>query len=531
MQLQPHSHHVRDSFDDLNDLMQSTLSATRMSGHPIFTFTPKMTISDLFIKHLPWADRQYHNCRACLAFLNKYGSAVILMGKDAQPILLLWDMPNVPRKYRATFDRVRTELNNDLREQGAAVLEPLVTSQFMGHTPTGQFTHFSLRDPAPFSQDKLHKFRDAEQRLKYANYTPTLLATAEQILQVGGFRRAASVEPQINFLIEYYNADPANRKLLLVKASEALTHPNSSMIGTLLDDLLKGKSIDACTKAFNDKMDPLKYQRPTAPVSAQVLKQAEQLFADDPRLQVALHRCFLQREHIPQDALLWLPSSTAQKDAPVPAVFSTVPVKGKSVKKQILAEKSMTYAVFARDILPRAACIEWKNPGDSQLATLVQSVPRLDGYDAGLMLRWDGEVQRNTASWWFHSKVQASSTFGMNDQWQEVRGIIKSPAAWHNRQGDTYGRDVFFVLKGAGRNFSTHSGLFPELLRGELHPFKRVIELHNNNNSSQRSKFWVTSLADWGTALGVGLEKPVDDLLRVTFHDGLQGLYRLTGLE
>ena len=71
-------------------------------------------------------------------------------------------------------------------------------------------------------------------------------------------------------------------------------------------------------------------------------------------------------------------------------------------------------------------------------------------------------------------------------QYVKVNAITYDPSHWYNDDNKHHGIQLIFILNGAKDNGKiTGIGLFPEILRNELHEVRSVIESYSNNSSIQ----------------------------------------------
>ena len=160
----------------------------------------------------------------------------------------------------------------------------------------------------------------------------------------------------------------------------------SSMVGTLLQDIVAGSSFADISCPPSDKMHPLQYQRPQAAPSAGNIAQAEKTI-EVLKSAGSLERRFARLEEI---ELIWSPAAPAPKPAEVRGgVFSHIAPKGKRHIGEVnLPTITMTWDKFQREVLPTAQEIEFYiTPYRSSYIALVTAV----NLDAPPILQWDTE--------------------------------------------------------------------------------------------------------------------------------------------
>ena len=251
-------------------------------------------------------------------------------------------------------------------------------------------------------------------------------------------------------------------------------HVSSSMIGTLLDDIEDGLDFEVVKRKFNEKMDPLHYMRPQVAPSAGNVARAEKIVAEL-GLENSLKRRFARLDEI----------ETIWKPVDIPAatystgVFAGIKTKESDDKKRndiIPSTVTMTWEKFRRTVLPTAKKIEclaerYKN----SYVALVTA----DDFNAPPIILWDNEERRNPFSWYMYSDGSTSSQWNLpSSTYVEVTGITLQPNMWQPGY-EHIGEGVIFILKGCRDTMNKSSGLFPEVMRGELREVRATIEAYS----------------------------------------------------
>src|SRR5262249_16422363 len=135
--------------------------------------------------------------------------------------------------------------------------------------------------------------------------------------------------------------------LAVATAPAGFCHVRSSVVGSLLEDIQDGKPFDAVKRAFDEKMSPLQYQRPTAPPSDGNIKQAEEPGAK-PGSAGALRRRYARLEDL---QTIWRPF--AEPEATPDGVFGHLREKKRDAPLRATGS-TMTWEKFARTVLPNA---------------------------------------------------------------------------------------------------------------------------------------------------------------------------------
>lgn len=443
-----------------------------------------------YLASFPEETRQSHNCNTCRHFISRYG-ALVTVSEEGFVRSALWDETLAPPEYRNSVMQLR------LAVEGAPVLMAFYSSApALGTAQTGPWRHICVplpaarqhtrRDltPGQLAAEKLEDYKNMQRAL--AEYKVPALTLAVGLLESETMYRSDKVLGPAKWLLELQHKLAGTARVLrpnvlwraVATAPAGFCHPRSSMIGTLLDDLAAGKSIDAASKAFAEKMHPLRYQRPQAAPSEGTIAQAEKM-VEKLGIQRSLERRHITGAH--ELKTLWLPRRAEDQQRPssvAKPVFGGLRAKGaRSPEKAIVPGTTpITWAKFYDTVLPDALGISFLAPahghGYCGLLTAVHA-------DAPPILRWDSLEARNTVSWYVRSNGRSARSMGLiPDAWTTVTALSFTPPMWATGTSHDY-VGVIFLLDGAREMEKTQSNLFPEILRFELHGVRSVIEAHS----------------------------------------------------
>ena len=277
-------------------------------------------------------------------------------------------------------------------------------------------------------------------------------------------------------VLESINGAPSGRrKNLLMKAvysaPTGFCHVRSSMIGTLLDDLKAGTSLDVAKRKFKEKMDPLAYMRTSAPIKAGAVKQAEALF-ETMGLAPALQR---RRAGIADLELLWSPSVASrvgQAAAGSGGVFGHLLESSATTPAVVISPKKFTLEKFRKDVLPFAEKLQvYVRDGHARGITgLTTAVDR----EAPRLFQWESPVS------WYLYVSGGLAQWNLQVGWTDVTGITFTPNMYNGQEEKPPYTSKAAIILLAGAKDIRHPGLclFPELLRSELRPVRAVVEAH-----------------------------------------------------
>lgn len=475
-------HGIQDRGHGYEEFRRSLAEIISSLKAPLYTtdLTPSQ-IKAAFLDNLPY-DLEVYDCHACLSFLSRYGGLVAIGDNGVQWPALWGSVTILPY-----FENARLALWN-LAER-ARVTGVFVSSQSVWGTPeTPPWTHLygvppsSLVWPtngAQTARQKAREYRENCRMLPEALYEyRSVLSDAERVLRSESLARHDKFIEQVRWLIALRESldEGLTARLktnLLYRAAATAPagwcHVKSSMIGSLLDDLKAGLSFDMVRRRFNEKMHPLKYQRPQL-VKEGNIDQAETLI-NRLGLRDSLKRRFAHLEDID---CFWYPQVT-YGPAPggsrvivaqdTPGVFDHIrPVK-RPQKGVVLPVQTMTWVKFLNTVLPIAHRLELLlSLGRLPLCAMTAPVYP----EAPPLLRWDSGI-----AWYLYHGGSTPQDWNLAPGYVEVTGLAGHP--------DLGAREklVFFLLKWARDLRYTAGGtFFPEFLRGDLYAVRSTLEAY-----------------------------------------------------
>ena len=476
-----------DCYDDLlASIRLSFNTAISNIREPLFTTDADMRtqtdLYDIFLSNLPEEARQHYNCRTCRNFVNRYGGIVrVAAGGYLHPVM--WG--KVPEFFDNAVAAVRQHVHN------SKITGVFITDEKRLGTPkTGMWEHMSVDIP----KDKRHRspIQTAEQKMaeKHEDFKMLMSAirkyrletveTAVNLLRSDSLYRGNKVLGIAEWFLKIKQMIPMNTNLIwkeVATCPAGFCHVSSSMIGTLLDDIEDGLDFEVVKRKFNEKMDPLHYMRPQVAPGAGNVARAEKIVAEL-GLENSLKRRFARLDEI---ETIWKPM-----DIPATTnsggVFAGLKTKETAEKKRddiIPSAVTMTWEKFRRTVLPTAKKIELMTRAcKNGYAALVTA----HDFNAPPIILWDNEERRNPFSWYMYSGGSYP------DQWNlpssahvEVTGITLQPNMWQPGY-EHIGEGVIFILKGCKDSMNKSSGLFPEVMRGELREVRATIEAYSKEH-------------------------------------------------
>ncbi len=435
------------------------------------------------------ASKQHHNCRACRSFIERYGGLVVIDPADGSAEPAMWlespteellpavvAMKKIVRRARVTGVFLSADRALGTPVTPASAKYPEGWRHLSAVLPELLLHQSRVQSPDQAMAEKRQDFAQVSRAL--SEYKLELLDQALALLESDALYRAEKVIGPARWLrdlasrIEGAKGERRKNRIwhAIASAPAGFCHPRSSMVGTLLDDLAAGKSMEDAARAFKAKMNPLQYQRPQTPPSSQTIEQAEKLVA-----QLGIERSLVRRFALLSEVpLLWSPSPTNLLDPPKPnGVFDVLKNPSPSTQRGTLPVVVMTWEKFQRQVLPEAKAMTVRLPYArlpfGSFTTAVHT-------DAPPILQWDSEERRNPLAWYVY--VGGSTP----TQWSYKEAPIVVPVLGVANQPNStehHGTGVLFALHGCADTRNTASSLFPETMRSELHGVRSVIEAYS----------------------------------------------------
>jgi|HubBroStandDraft_4_1064222.scaffolds.fasta_scaffold00029_96 hypothetical protein len=496
---------------------------------PLFT-TNAEGLWEAYLAGIPAEHRQYYNCRWCKRFIEKYGVLAAINADGRTSTSLIWGV-DVPRFFLDSAVRCGNILakakvtgvfiNGD-KVWGTPSNVAGVGSKYVGQT----WTHLHGTPPTVFkSALKTADQESAEKTQDYITLKRGLdefpveaVVQAVRVLEADAVDRSEKTLGVAKWLLALHQSIASLRGpmrdnlvwLAVAKAPPGWCHVRSTMISTLLDDVVQGLPFETIKSRWDAKMHPLKYQRPVAPPKDGAIDAANKIMA---KLQSegALARRFARLDEV---TALWRPRT--EEVAPAKAkggAFDHLKGKGGTAIKEVeLPAKTMGWNHFRDTVLPDALEIEvqlgWGNLPFYGLTTAVNA-------DAPAIIQWDGlpNLPRNPVAQYFWHGGSPASQWGLTPGWCKVDAICLKPCHWQSDKFSHHGGGVFFVIAAARESRMSGAAIFPETLRAEYHRIRSVIEAHSRQSE-------IAGMAE-GNANGIALDGHGKLTVRVKSKSGL----------
>jgi hypothetical protein len=427
---------------------------------------------ETYLDHFSGAERQHHNCGACRHFIKRYGPLVTITDAG-RTVPVIW--PGDATWEIQDYDRVFADLH-DLVAKAKVTGVFLTDATDWGTPVTGDWMHMALVLPhdKPLPRAKkgtmTAKQEMAARREDHntvsralADFPLELLEKAEALLSSDAAYRADRVMGPLTWLkaraLEKKNsgAVPFRNKLwkAIADAPDGFCHPRSSVVGSLIEDLSNGLAGPAALERFNAKMAPSRYQRATVAPTAGAIAQAERLF-QELGLGPALDRRYATMEDIPSGVAVWTPPKPPGTETRQKLFGNILPKMTTDIEPLELPSVTMSWAKFARTVLPTATKIEVQVPRD---AARFMALTTADDLTAPPILAWDSPEARNPVSWYYAGGVDAEMRRRVEAAGGKFTGVdVRATLMWnsyvdldlHVESPDGY---IWYGQKQAGRGW------------------------------------------------------------------------------
>lgn len=440
-----------------------------------------------YLDAFPEAHRKYHDCRCCRKFVERYGSLVTInQHGDVQSVF--WNdggvdavtyYGRVAAKMRRLIAR-KTPIRPffDPGEGDRSGVHTWGVSYTAAGYNTGAHHHWYGVPHAAWRKTGQEDHAGAvEQGVKAVNTalrgTRDVVARAQELIRLGRVPRAEKISPVVDALaaihaVPWQPLRETHRDNVIrywLGRVPSLCHLRSSVAFTFIEDL-NAEGADVAVAKLSAKVDGTVYMRPTEAPAAQTLERAEALFVEK-GYDRSLARRWARVDEIPT---IWSQPPTVAP-AETSRVFQGVrPRDAGSVQADppALSEMVKTWVVFERDILPHAVKIELHIP-NNRLPVLYYTMPK--DPEAPNILR----DSVGLGMYGYKGGVVPSSANLVDGSTVVVSAIAPG-------RGDDVTRGRYALVPGTRDMLGGHTGLFPEALIPELHPYRSVVEAYNKAN-------------------------------------------------
>ncbi len=415
----------------------------RMKRHELFrTGVEKDALWETYLASFPigtnpiYKERSEHDCQCCKQFVRAVGNVVAVIDGKLECV---WDVAMDDPAYQFVANAMSSVVKSKsiadtfLHYENTAGTDKSFQQLIEG---TKTWNHFFVNVPAKYVvkgadiASTLNGPRaDHDVLLRSLNeITDEATATVLELVAQNSLYRGAEHKPMVAAFrkLQLQFKEAFDKDLFVWSAIKsnpgALSRIRNTAIGTLLTDLSEGKDLDVAVAAFESKVAPTNYKRPTSLITKAMIEQAKEKLAEL-GLTSALERRYATLQDITVNNILF--ANRDAKKAMSGNIFDDLSATaGASVKNYDKVEE-VSMERFIADILPKADSIEvmFENRHASNLVSLIAPIDPT----AGQIFKWP-----NNFSWSYNGEVTDSIKERVKAAGGSVVGDLCCRLAWNN---------------------------------------------------------------------------------------------------
>jgi len=214
----------------------------------------------------------------------------------------------------------------------------------------------------------------------------------------------------------------------------------NTVIGTLLTDLSEGVEVERALKAFEQKVAPTNYKRPTAAITPKMITSALSTL-QELGLESALERRFARISDISVNNVIWVDNSTRSlmKSGLTDLLMKEVKVTAKEVGRKAAV---ISADEFMEQILPKAESLEvfFANQFQGNLMSLTAPIHA----DAPALFKWD-----NNFAWSYNGNIADSEMRrAVQAKGGRVDGVFRFSHSWNYAKRNCSLMDLHVFMPG-----------------------------------------------------------------------------------
>lgn len=413
---------------------------TSSTEHLFVTSVSKDALWDTYLASFPegadpiFRERTEHDCQCCKHFIRACGNAVAIVDSK---IISVFDV-EIDGFYQVVADALSALVKSQPIVDVFLHHERNLGTDFNfdGKDPNKviKWHHFHYKLPEKFvnSRDRdsvLGRHRDNRQVLARSlqeitlDAAQTVLDLIDQNSLYRGQEHRAMVQMFIDLKKEYDGTDASARDAFLWATAAHIGQSSkikNTVIGTLLSDLSSDTPLDVAVTAFEKKVAPENYKRPTALITQSMIKKAQETVADL-GIEDSLRRRYAVADDITINNVLFADRSAKAKMGVFDELASAIKVDPDKLSKV----EEVTINAFVATILPKVNKVEIlvENRHQNNFMSLIAPVFG----DAPNILKWD-----NNFSWAYSGEVTDSIKERVKRAGGNVHGVLRCSLSWFN---------------------------------------------------------------------------------------------------
>lgn len=421
-----------------------------LSSRALFvTEIRKDVLWDAYLSSFPagsnplFRERTEHDCQCCKSFIRACGNVVAIADNS---LVSIWDV-EIGGAYQMVADALSklvksrpicaaflhtektlgTDFNHEMLEAG----DVLKWNHFHYMLP-GKFV--KSRDGIGTTLSHSNSNKDVFKRSLQEISTEAIETTLELIEQKSIYRGGEHKSIIKLFLAHKRMFDSLDKEAEKDNYAWAVSmeiggaaKARNTVIGTLMIDISEGKELDIAVKAFESKVAPTNYKRPSALITKKMIMNAEKKVTVL-GIASALSRRHATIEDITINNIIFADRTTKKEMNVFDEMQKEVPVKIKNLKRV----EEVDINTFIANVLPRADGVEvfFDNKHTNNLMSLLAS----PNPKAKHIFKWG-----NSFSWAYNGEVADSLKLRVKKAGGNVEGDLRFSIQWNdgdNNQND-----------------------------------------------------------------------------------------------
>ena len=233
-------------------------------------------------------ERTEHDCSCCRHFIRDIGNVVAI---QYGALACVWDLSGLPHPYQEVADAMAAYIRALPVRDVFLTWQPkhgTQTSRGLINGATIQFSHFAVEVPTKFVVPKTTiDQKRGELRTTFdvlmrglTELSPAAVAAVADLIEENGIYRGQEFKRQVREFQALQTRvfginDPKVRDLLVWNMiTSPVARFRNTVIGTLVQDLSEGVDIEAAVRAYESKVAPQNYKRPTALITKRMVEDA-----------------------------------------------------------------------------------------------------------------------------------------------------------------------------------------------------------------------------------------------------------------
>lgn len=415
-----------------------------MQKHPLFRVNVENdALWTTYLQSFPegsnpiYRERTEHDCSCCKHFVRQIGNVVAIV--DGEPVSV-WDVAVKEPAYQTVAKTLAALVTS------RPIAEPFLHYERSAGTDrnfeqitngTKTWTHFHVNLLPKYVLDKrLIAPQIGERRAQHDVLLRSLLEItddavdtvldliAQDSLYRGAEHKAALVEFSTvkRAFNKLDNDQERDRFAWTAETFGSVARMRNTSIGTLLVDLSNGVELEDAVKAFEAKVAPLNYKRPTALITKGMIDKAKAKL-EDLGLTSALERRFARLTDVSVNNVLF--ANRNARKAVAGDVFDELTDQVGTKAKNFDKVEEISIDRFLTDVVPRAQSIEVLLE-NRHVGNLVSLIAPQDP-TARTLFKWP-----NNFSWSYNGEVADAIKERVKRAGGNVTGELCCRLAWHN---------------------------------------------------------------------------------------------------